>query len=242
MNVTCVIPCYNAERFLREALESVFAQTLPPTEVIVIDDGSTDRSAEVAASFENRITYVHQPNAGPAAARNRGIELAREEFIAFLDADDVWHREKLARQAARFAARPELEASITHLSLFWEAEIQHEQEAWGERFRNDKVAPGYVLQAMLARRSVFEKYGMLDPALRFGEDTEWFMRARDAGIALELMADVLLLRRFHSNNLIRSRANSVLKSGILNMIQSRLERLRRVASNSSQGTAGVEKT
>lgn len=231
MNITCVIPCYNAERFLREALDSVFAQTLPPTEVIVIDDGSTDRSAEVAARFEGRISYVHQPNAGPAAARNRGIELAREGFIAFLDADDVWHHEKLARQAARFAARPELEACITHLRQVWEAEVQHEQEAWGERFRDDNVSPGYVLQTMLARRSVFEKYGMLDPALRFGEDTEWFMRARDAGIALELMADVLLSRRFHSNNLTRSRPNSVLKNGILDMIQGSLNRRRRAASD-----------
>ncbi len=231
MNITCVIPCYNAERFLRQALESVLAQSLPPTEVIVIDDGSTDGSAEVAASFEGRISYVRQANAGPAAARNRGIELAREEFIAFLDADDVWHCEKLALQAARFTARPELEASITHLRLFWEAEVLHEQEAWGERFRNDRVAPGYVLQTMLARRSVFEKYGMLDPALRFGEDTEWFMRARDAGIALELISDVLLTRRFHANNLIRSRANSVLKSGILDMVQSSLNRRRRTASD-----------
>jgi glycosyltransferase involved in cell wall biosynthesis len=231
VNITCVIPCYNAERFLREALESVFAQTMPPAEVIVIDDGSTDRSAAVAASFEGRITYVCQTNAGPAAARNRGIELAREEFIAFLDADDVWHREKLARQATRFAARPALEACITHLSQFWEAEVRHEQVARGERFRDDGVLPGYVLQTMLARRSVFEKYGMLDPALRFGEDTEWFMRARDAGIALELMADVLLIRRFHSNNLTRSRANAVLKNGILDMIQSSLNRRRRAASD-----------
>jgi len=73
VNISCVMPCYNAERFLREALESVFGQTMPPAEVIVIDDGSTDRSAEVAASFGGRIRYVCQPNAGPAASRNRGI-------------------------------------------------------------------------------------------------------------------------------------------------------------------------
>jgi len=242
VNVSCIIPCYNAERFLRDALESVFAQTLPPAEVIVIDDGSTDRSAEVAARDAGRITYVRQDNAGPAAARNRGVELARGEFIAFLDADDLWHREKLERQAARFAARPELEICITHVTAFWEAEVQHEQEAMRGRLRADSALPGYLLQTMLARRSAFENIGMLNPALRFGEDTDWFIRARDAGIALELMPDVLLFRRFHSSNLTRSRGNAVLKSNILDMIQGSLERRRRVASDTYRQEAGEGET
>jgi len=242
VNVSCIIPCYNAERFLSEALESALAQTCPPTEVIVIDDGSTDRSPEVAATYAGRITYVRQDNAGPAAARNRGMELARGEFIAFLDADDLWHREKLERQAARFAERPELEICITHLTAFWEAEVRHEEETLRGRLGADRALPGYVLQTMLARRSAFEKIGVLNPALRFGEDTDWFIRARDAGIALELMPDALLFRRFHSSNLTRSRGNAVLKSGILDMIQSSIERRRRAASDTQQQGSAEEQT
>ena len=104
MNISCVMPCYNAERFLREALESVFGQTMPPAEVIVIDDGSTDRSAEVAASFGGRIRYVGEASEGPDAGRNRGIELDREGVIAFIDAGDVVERAMIGMHAARGSA------------------------------------------------------------------------------------------------------------------------------------------
>lgn len=229
MSISCVIPCYNAERFLAAALDSVFAQTCPVSEIIVVDDGSTDRSAEVVAHHADRVRYVVQPNAGPAAARNRGVELSAGAFIAFLDADDVWRPRKLEHQMARFAQRPELEICVTHLSAFWEEEVRHEQARRGA-LGEGNVLPGYVMQTMLARRQAFEKVGPLNPALRYGEDTDWFIRARDAGLAIELMPDVLLLRRFHANNLTRSRGNAALKSGILDMVQSSLARRRQTAA------------
>lgn len=229
MSISCIIPCYNAERFLAEALDSVFAQSLPVSEVIVVDDGSTDRSADVAARHAGRVRYISQSNAGPAAARNRGVELTAGEFIAFLDADDVWHPQKLERQMARFDARPELEICVTHLSAFWEDEVRHEQAQRGVLGKGGAM-PGYVMQTMLARRQSFEKAGPLNPALRYGEDTDWFIRARDSGLEIELIPDVLLYRRFHANNLTRSRGNAVLKSGILDMVQSSLARRRRTAA------------
>src|SRR5690242_4967891 len=94
--VTCIVPVFNGERYLGEALDSIFAQGHQPLEVLVVDDGSTDGSAAVAKSYGDRVRYFFQPNAGPAAARNLGLEAARGEFIAFLDADDLWHRDKLA--------------------------------------------------------------------------------------------------------------------------------------------------
>jgi glycosyltransferase involved in cell wall biosynthesis len=241
MHVSCIIPCYNAERFLGEAIESVIAQTLAPVEIIVVDDGSTDGSAAVAARYADRVRYLRQDNAGPATARNRGVESSCGEFVAFLDADDLWHPEKLERQATRFAARPELEACVTHLTAFWEVEVRHEQEALQGHARTRSSLPGYVMQTMLARRSAFAKAGMLNPALRFGEDTEWFIRARDAGVVLEMMPDVLVFRRFHANNLTRSRGNKTLKSGILEMVQSSLERRRQAAVDTQPNKAG-EKT
>jgi glycosyltransferase involved in cell wall biosynthesis len=233
MDISCVIPCYNGERFLGAALDSAFAQTLPPAEVIVVDDGSTDATADVAANYGSRVTYLRQDNAGPAAARNRGLACAQCDFIAFLDADDLWHQDKLARQAVRFEARPELDISVTHLRAFWELEVRHEQDALAGHARTREAVPGYVLQTLLARRAVFANVGTLNPALRFGEDTDWFIRARDAGAEIELMPDVLVSRRFHLNNLTRSRGNAVLRSGILAMIQTSLERRRKSASDSS---------
>lgn len=95
---TVVIPCYNAEPFLREALDSVLAQTVPPLEVIVVDDGSTDASAAIAESYGPPVRVIRQENQGESVARNRGMDEAKGEWIAFLDADDVWKPEKMAIQ------------------------------------------------------------------------------------------------------------------------------------------------
>lgn len=97
-SISVVIPCYNAAPFLRETLDSVTAQTSPPLEVLVIDDGSTDASADIAGSYGPPVRVIRQENQGESVARNRGIDQARGEWIAFLDADDVWHPAKLQRQ------------------------------------------------------------------------------------------------------------------------------------------------
>lgn len=106
-SVTVAIPAFNAQLFLADALRSVEGQTYPWHECLVIDDGSTDNTHEVAASFPF-VRYLRQPNGGDANARNRAIQEATGEFIAFLDSDDVWLPEKLERQIALFEARPEI--------------------------------------------------------------------------------------------------------------------------------------
>ena len=108
MNVSAIIPTYNHERFIGEAVDSVLAQTLLPLEVIVIDDGSTDDTAEVLARYGDRIRVIRQDNAGVAAARNAGIAAARGEYLAFLDSDDSWYPHKLELQMARFASQQDL--------------------------------------------------------------------------------------------------------------------------------------
>lgn len=101
--VSVIIPCYNAGPFLGETLDSVLAQTYPPLEVLVIDDGSTDESAEIAEAYGPPVRVIRQANQGESVARNRGIEQAEGEWIAFLDADDVWKPEKLKKQVAEIA-------------------------------------------------------------------------------------------------------------------------------------------
>jgi glycosyltransferase involved in cell wall biosynthesis len=100
VNVSVIIPCFNSEKTIRETLESVFAQTYQDFEVIVVDDGSTDRSAEIVQSFNEKIEYIYQNNGGQSAARNTGIRAARGKYLAFLDADDLWYPEKLEKQIA----------------------------------------------------------------------------------------------------------------------------------------------
>src|SRR5262245_38520357 len=165
--ISCIIPVYNGELYLREAIESILAQTYQSREIIVIDDGSTDRTAAIAASYGDQIRYWRQPNAGPVVARNHGLGLAQREFVAFLDADDLWHQEKLARQIARFIARPDLEICITHVQNFWIPELKEE----AERFQNHRLTqpvPGYVTQTVLARRALFDRVGPFDTTRRHG--------------------------------------------------------------------------
>src|ERR1700722_11062092 len=126
LTVSCVIPVFNGERFLAEAIESVLAQSYETSEIIVVDDGSTDGTKTVAARFDQRVAYVEQSNAGPASARNHGIQRASGDFIAFLDSDDLWHPEKTAIQLAHFAAGAELVLCTAQMQNFWSAQLAHE--------------------------------------------------------------------------------------------------------------------
>ncbi len=192
--ISSVVPVFNGERYLRETLDSMLGQTYTPVEVIVADDGSTDGTSAVVNAYDGRVRYVHQPNTGHGAARNLGLDAARGELVAFLDADDLWHPEKLERQMARFQARPELEACVTFVQSFWSPELTA-----AEAFSEDPV-PGYRSVSLLARRALFETVGHFDPALRHGNDTDWFLRVAEHGAVVELMSDVLVYRRLHEAN------------------------------------------
>jgi glycosyltransferase involved in cell wall biosynthesis len=198
--VSCIVPVFNGERYVCEALASILAQTYRPLEIIVVDDGSTDDTPATVARFADRVVYVRQAHAGPAAARNRGLAASKGEFVAFLDADDLWHSEKLTRQMARFAAQPGLELCITHVRKFWIPELEHEKERLLAH-PSTQEQPGYVCQCLVARRSVFDKIGTFDVSLSIGEDTDWFLRAADQGLTIEVLPHLLVYRRMHQDNL-----------------------------------------
>lgn len=200
--VSCIVPVYNGARWIREALESIREQTHRPIEVIVADDGSTDATREIVAAYEGEVRLVTQATAGPPATRNLGLRAAGGDLIAFLDADDLWHREKLARQVSRLRARPEVGVSVTHIQNFWIPEL-HEEEL---RFREDPrsgALPGYVTMTLLARRAVFEAVGPFDESLWHTDAGDWFLRAERAGVVIELLPEVLAYHRMHDRNLSR---------------------------------------
>lgn len=115
--ISVVIPCYNGAKYLRETLESALAQTHPPLEVLVVDDGSTDDSAVIAESFGPPVRVIRQPNQGESVARNRGIEESQGEWVALLDADDLWLPHKLESQLA--AVFPDSTATCTGVVIRW---------------------------------------------------------------------------------------------------------------------------
>lgn len=199
--VSCIVPVWNGERYVVEALESVLRQTYRPLEVVVVDDGSTDGTREVIAAFGARVRCVDQPHAGLAAARNRGLDAARGELIAFLDADDLWLPEKIARQVERLGTRIEADVSVTHIQNFWaEGHGEPDHHLAGSSL---EPMPGYCSPAMLARREVFSRVGPYDPELSTAACRDWFIRARECRVVFDVLAEVLVRRRLHSANMSR---------------------------------------
>ncbi len=200
--ISCIIPVYNGQRFLAEALDSIFAQTYRPIEVIVVDDGSSDGTARVVSEYPQPIVYIHQTNQGSPRARNSGIGAAAGDFIAFLDADDLWHSQKLSVQMAKFDARVELDFCVSHIQNFWMPELANEEARLGDHPKTQPL-PGYISGTLLAKRSTFEKVGLFSTELDHGDSLDWFLRARDKGTVGEVITDVLVNRRMHGENISR---------------------------------------
>jgi glycosyltransferase involved in cell wall biosynthesis len=223
--ISCIVPVFNGERYLEEALESILAQTYRPLQIIIADDGSTDGTAAVTASYGQEIIVLRQPTAGPAAARNLGLHEAQGSLVAFLDQDDVWHPEKLARQVARFQARPTLDVCVTHVRMFWISELR-EEAARHRHHRRAQAVPGYTTGTLLARRRLFDTVGQFNPSLWFSDASDWFLRAGERGAVMELLPNVLLYHRMHHNNLTRRQA-AASRDEYVGIVKASLDRRRR---------------
>jgi glycosyltransferase involved in cell wall biosynthesis len=197
--ISCIVPVHNGERFLSEALDSILGQTYQKIEVIVVDDGSTDGTESVTRRYGAKIRYHYQANAGAPAARDQGVRMSNGELVAFLDADDLWHSEKLERQLARFQVRPELDLCFTHVKHFWVSEMQEEEQRF-ENHRLSQTLPAYLTQALLARQDLFQTVGAFNTGLKFADAMDWFLRAVHQGAVMELLPDALLYRRMHQEN------------------------------------------
>jgi len=197
--VSVIIPVYNGEPYLAEALKGVLSQAYRPLEVIVLNDGSTDGSAAVAQRFPPPVCTVHQARAGAGAARNHGVALTSGAFVAFLDADDLWATDKLPRQMSAFDADPELDLTFGHVQQFISPELGQAQKA--RLVCPDEAIPGYLPGAMLGKRAAFNRVGPFRVDLRVGEFVDWYSRAMDLGLRSVLLPDVLLKRRLHATNL-----------------------------------------
>lgn len=181
--VSVIIPAYNAARYLPETLASALGQTLSDIEVIVVDDGSKDNTAQVAQSFP-AVRCVHQQNAGVSAARNTGAAHARGEFLAFLDSDDLWHPDKLRQQVEALRQHPDSVFSRTEAvsDPARQAEIQHGQREAGAPhelipdFHTSFLVPYLTTSTVMVRRSAFEAAGGFDTRLRIAEDVDFYLR------------------------------------------------------------------
>jgi glycosyltransferase involved in cell wall biosynthesis len=206
--VSCIVPVYNGEAYLREAIDSLIAQAYPHVEIVVVDDGSTDGTAGVISGYGGRVRVLSQDNRGVSVARNRGVEMSSGQLLSFLDADDRLDHLKIVTQVAAFGADPRLEFCACHSSYFWTSEMsvealerdfRHAELYWRKPVMNH-------ISTWLFRRELWERVGGFAAGLRYAEDVDWLSRARDLPARLLMLPDVLTHLRIHPNNVTRTRS------------------------------------
>lgn len=180
--VSAIIPVYNGERFIREAIDSVLGQTYPAVECLVIDDGSVDGTPEILATYGTSITVVRQPNGGVSAARNAGVAASSGELIALLDADDRWRPDKIARQVAALSHDPAIGLVYSGFDVV-DADLRRRYtilpSRWEDRIRGVVLHEGYGIGLSftgLLRRQVFDVVGPFDLGLSTSADADYAWR------------------------------------------------------------------
>jgi glycosyltransferase involved in cell wall biosynthesis len=233
-SVSVIMPVYNGERYLEAAIASVLAQTAPAGEIVVVDDGSTDRSPEVAQSFGPPVRCAREPHTGLPGTLNRGVELARGAFLAFLDADDLWMADKLAHQLGALGANAHLDAVFAHVEQFVSPEL--DPSLAPAIPAGHETGPAYLAGTMLIRTEAFHRVGPFDRRWQIGNFGDWYLRAQDAGLEHLMLPHVLLRRRLHRENMGVSQRAS--RGDYARILKSALDRRRRAQGGTTDPPHG----
>ena len=226
--VSVIMIVKNGERFIAQALESIFQSKIRPEEILVIDGGSEDRTIAIARTFP-LVSIIRQTSTGISNAYNEGIDRAKGALVAFLSHDDQWKPGKLDIQVAFMAQNPGMLGTV--------GMVQHALVPGAKippGFRQDMLGcpfPGMIMEALVARKAIFDAVGRFDPLFSVASDTDWFARARDAGVQIAVLPEVLLVKRVHETNasltepklshqLIRVMRNSVMRKRAMRVLSS----------------------
>jgi glycosyltransferase involved in cell wall biosynthesis len=195
--VSIIIPVYNYERYLAEAIQSSLDQSFADKEVIVVNDGSSDGSGEVAEGFGDAIRYFHQERGGNGSARNLGVSHSAGEYLSFLDADDRWHPAKIEKEVALLKSNPQLDGARSLVREFISPELSDEER---QKIRaTHDVIPG-LLHYGTMRKGAFERLGGFTTDLQLAVGVDFSARWADLSLQAQLVEEVLVERRLHSNN------------------------------------------
>ena len=218
--VSAIVPVYNGENFLARAINNILSQQYQPLEIIIIDDGSTDNTANIAKQYPD-IIYHYQENAGPSAARNRGIKLAKGNVIAFLDVDDLWSDHKLAIQLQCLKENPNVEIVQGLIQ-----KVKYLELETGEILSSHYYEPyQYILLgSSIYRSSIFEKVGLFDESMMYGEDVDWYIRAWENNIIKKVIPEITLFYHLHKGGMTCGK--NVRELGLFHIYKKRLDRLR----------------
>jgi len=218
--VSVIIPVYNGEEFIRDAIAHIMSQNYSALEIIIVDDGSTDKTSEIIEGLSVDIRYFRQPNAGPASARNRGIRDASADLLVFLDVDDLWPENNLHLLVDEMRSEPDADVIRGYAQI-----MEYNEETGEYDFVGNPVEafPDYI-GAAIYRSSAFEKVGLFDTTLKYGEDTDWFNRADELELKVKRLEDMTLLVRRHGKNMTNGK--DIVELGGLRVIKKSIDRER----------------
>ena len=223
--LSVVVPVRDGADYLAEALQSCLSQSRPPTELIVVNDGSTDDSAHIARDLGVRVLDI-EPT-GLSGARNHGVRSATGDFIAFLDADDRMTPTRLARQWDRLEQSPEIDGILGHMQLF---AVHHDDT--GTQERAEDPTPGWCAGTLTIRRTFYLASGGMDESLDAGEFIDWLLRSRRSGGNFVMTDDLVLMRRVHDRNMTRDLEK--IRKNYLSVIRKNLDRQRATNQEASE--------
>jgi glycosyltransferase involved in cell wall biosynthesis len=198
MKISVIMATLNVVRYIRQALESIAAQTLPVDELVVADGGSTDGSREIINSYPFA-RIIEQKGMGLPDAWNCAFEQCSGDVIAFLDGDDIWTQEKIAKQVALLSQEPDLDAVIGHVRFFLDTGASCPKNFKPELLQG--THPAHMPGALLVRRSAFHRIGLFDSRFPIACDIDWFARLRDLNVPMATLPHLLIYKRIHQSNL-----------------------------------------
>jgi glycosyltransferase involved in cell wall biosynthesis len=220
VRVSSIVAVYNGAGRLSEALDSILAQDLPPFEVIVVDDGSTDATPDVIRSYGSAIRAFRQPHAGLSAAHNLALGQATGDAVAFLDHDDLWPPNRLSAMARLMQSDDGIDIVAGQVEIVIEG-----VPVAGTADRYATAHRPWSVQSLLIRRHVFDRVGPFDTQFKSGMDVDWYIRAREAAIRYELVPEISLICRMHTTNMTRDL--SAMFGGALAAFKGAIDRRRR---------------
>ena len=189
---------FNNARYLKEAVDSALAQQGCDVEVVIVDDGSTDESRAILESYGSKVNVAYAPRSGIGASRNQAVEMARGEFLCFLDSDDLMPTDACVSRLTALTADPTIDAAFGHVREF----ITPDVPGLGARLARDPFdyTPGWLPSTMLIARESFLRVGPFSTTLTRGIGVDWFARFMETDLNTVMIPEIVLERRIHPSN------------------------------------------
>ena len=220
--ISIIIPVWNGEKYVAEAIESALRQDYQEKEIIVVNDGSTDRTAEVIQQFAHQIRVLTQENKGLGASRNAAVRISTGDYLAFLDHDDIWTANKLSLQMDALIASKEDPLIFSQVKQFICPTMSEEERK--KIIVNLEALPGHIAGTLLISKNRFQQIGEFIEEKQLGEFIEWYLRALEQKVPMFMVNEVTYYRRIHQDNMGRRDLSK--RGDYLRILKSSLDRRR----------------